>query len=68
MHHIPDSGKDLSGDSYLHFHLVLSTNDDLMIDEFIEVESLRLGCGPRCGSVSSSVSRASPLGSLDMQI
>ena len=46
VHHIPDGGKDLSGDGYLHFHLVLSANDDLMIAEFIEVTALRLGCGP----------------------
>ena len=46
VHHIPDGGKDLSGDGDLHFHLVLPTNNDLVIAEFIEVASLRLGCGP----------------------
>ena len=46
MHHIPDGGKDLSGDGYLHFHLLLYANDDMMIAEFIVVASLRLGCDP----------------------
>ena len=46
MHDVPDSREDLPGNGNLHFHLVLSANDDLMIAEFIEVASLRLGCGP----------------------
>ena len=46
MHDIPDSGKNLSGNGHLHFHLVLSANDDLMVAELVEITALRFGCGP----------------------
>lgn len=41
VHYVPHCGKDFSGNSHLHFHLVLSANDDLMVTELVEVAYLR---------------------------
>ena len=57
MHDVPDSGEDLPGNGNLHFHLVLSANDDLMVAELVEVASLRFGCGP--GTFDESFSQVS---------
>ena len=46
MKHIPDGGKNFSGDSHDHFHLVLATNYSLMVAEAIEKAILGLGCRP----------------------
>lgn len=44
--HMPDCGEDLSVNGKLHFHLVLSANDSLMVAELVEVTTWLSGCGP----------------------